>query len=212
MINIAIVEDDNFLLQTLNLVLQKNEKINVIGLFNNPEKALTEIPILKPDIVLMDLDLGKQHISGVACIARLKSSNHEILFLILTISEDHEKVFDALSAGALGYILKSASKEKIIDAIFELSEGGSPMTPSIARKIASSFNQKPENLVKEASSNMLTFREKEVIELISKGKLEKEVANELFISYKTVKAHISHIYAKLHVNTRVEALNKYFGR
>lgn len=210
MLNVAIVEDDKFLLHTLGLVLQRNEKIDISGLFNNPNDALIKIPMLKPDIVLMDINLGNQHISGIECITRLKTTNPEILFLILTISEDHEKVFDALSAGALGYILKSASKEKIIDAIFDLAEGGSPMTPSIARKSALSFNQKVNHY--DFSTNILTNREKEVIELISKGKLEKEVANDLAISYKTVKAHISNIYAKLHVNTRVEALNKYFGR
>ena len=212
MVKIAIVEDDKFLLNTLGLVLQKNEKLNIVGSFSNPMQALKMIPILKPDIVLMDLHLGAQQISGIECITRLKSSNPEILFLILTISEDHDKVFDALSAGALGYILKSASKEKIIDAIFDLYDGGSPMTPSIARKIALSFNYTPNNLYPDVPANLLTNREKEVIDLISKGKLEKEVANELFISYKTVNAHISNIYAKLHVNTRVDALNKYFGR
>lgn len=212
MVNIAIVEDDKFLLNTLVLVLQKNEKLNIVGSFSNPMQALKMIPVLKPHIVLMDLNLGAEQISGIECITRLKSSNPEILFLILTISEDHDKVFDALSAGALGYILKSASKEKIVDAIFDLFEGGSPMTPSIARKIALSFNYIPNHLYPDVPSNLLTHREKEVIDLISKGKLEKEVANELFISYKTVKAHISNIYAKLHVNTRVDALNKYFGR
>ncbi len=212
MINIAIVEDDKFLLHTLNLVLQKAENINVLGTYSNPGEALMHIPLLNPEIVLMDLNLGSHNISGIECITRLKSSNPKMLFLILTISEDHAKVFEALSAGALGYILKSASKATIIEAIFELADGGSPMTPSIARKIASSFNNKPEYNSINNLTNTLTSREKEVIELISKGKLEKEVARELLISYKTVKVHISNIYAKLHVHTRVEALNKYFGR
>lgn len=211
MVNIALVEDDKFLLQTLSLVLQKEENINILGSYSSPGEALMYIPQLNPDIVLMDLNLGSQNISGIECITRLKSSNPKILFLILTISEDHDKVFDALSAGALGYILKSASKEKIIDAIFDLSEGGSPMTPSIARKIALSFNQKPESEVNN-QTNILTSREKEVIDLISKGRLEKDVANELSISFKTVKSHIANIYTMLHVNTRVEALNKYFER
>ncbi|MFZ1704601.1 MAG: response regulator transcription factor [Saprospiraceae bacterium] len=212
MVRIAIVEDDVFLLQTLNLVLNKNEQLDVVGLFNNSEKALLDIPVLMPDIVLMDLNLGSQSLSGIDCITRLKPTNPTILFLILTVSEDHEKVFDALAAGALGYILKSTSKENIIDAILDLASGGSPMTPSIARKVALSFAHKPEFNLPQGDTNMLTLREKEVIELISKGKLEKEVASELFISYKTVKVHISNIYAKLHVNTRVSALNKYFNR
>ncbi|MBP6235974.1 MAG: response regulator transcription factor [Saprospiraceae bacterium] len=210
MIRIVIVEDDVFLLNSLQLVLKSNDKIEVIGTFHHPALAIKEIPILNPDIVLMDLDLGRNEINGIDCIIAIKEKSPHILFLILTIYEDHDKVFQALSAGALGYILKSSGKEKMIDAIYDLYEGGSPMSPSIARKIAASFNQK--TATNTLYTDILTNREKEVLDWISKGKIEKEVASELYISIKTVKNHITNIYAKLQVNTRVEALNKYYSK
>lgn len=212
MIRLAIVEDDSFLLSTLNLVLQNEEDIDVVGLFSNPEEALLHIPLLSPDIVMMDLDFGPSNMTGIDCITRLKAVDSNILFLILTIFEDHDKVFNALAAGAMGYILKTSSKDKIIEALHELQEGGSPMTYSIARKITLSFTENSSKSTPGSFEKILTTREKEVILLISKGRLEKEVALDLNISYKTVKAHISNIYSKLQVNTRVEALNKYFGR
>lgn len=210
MIKVVIVEDDKFLLNSLQLILKSHNNIDVVGAFSNPTVAIKEIPLLNPDMVLMDLDLGNNEVNGIDCIIDIKEKKPATLFLVLTIYEDHDKVFQALSAGALGYILKSSGKEKMMDAIFDLNEGGSPMSPSIARKIAESFNQK-----KEADglySDILTNREKEVLDWISKGKIEKEVASELFISIKTVKNHISNIYSKLQVNTRVEALNKYYNR
>lgn len=212
MIRISIVENDKFLLNTLAMVLSKNEKLEVVGLFSKPEDALVQIPVIKPNVVLMDLNLGDSQIDGVECIARIKVANPDIMFMVLTIYEDHESVFNALAAGALGYILKSATKEKIIESIEEMFSGGSPMSSSIARKIAMSFGNNSKDQKDNKFADLLTIREKEVIELISRGKIEKEVATELNISYKTVKAHISNIYSKLHVNTRVEALNKYFGR
>lgn len=212
MIRISIVEDDKFLLNTLAMVLSKNEKLEVVGLFSKPGDALVQIPVIKPNVVLMDLNLGDHQMDGVECIARIKAANPDIMFMVLTIYEDHESVFNALAAGALGYILKSATKEKIIESIEEMFSGGSPMSSSIARKIAMSFGNNSKDQKDNKFAGILTIREKEVIELISRGKIEKEVATELNISYKTVKAHISNIYSKLHVNTRVDALNKYFGR
>jgi DNA-binding NarL/FixJ family response regulator len=212
MIRISIVENDKFLLNTLAMVLSKNEKLEVVGLFSKPVDALVQIPVIKPNVVLMDLNLGDHQMDGVECIARIKAANPDIMFMVLTIYEDHESVFNALAAGALGYILKSATKEKIIESIEEMFNGGSPMSSSIARKIAMSFGHNSKDQKDNKFAGLLTIREKEVIELISRGKIEKEVATELNISYKTVKAHISNIYSKLHVNTRVDALNKYFGR
>lgn len=210
MIQVAIVEDDRFLLNSLQLVLKSHENIEVTGSYSSPGSAIHEIPQLNPNIVLMDLDLGKDELNGIDCIIHIKEKNPHILFLVLTVYEDHEKVFQALAAGALGYILKSAGREKIIDAVTDIFEGGSPMSPSIARKIAASFNQKKG--ADSQYSDILTPREKDVLDLISKGKIEKEVASELFISIKTVKNHITHIYSKLQVNTRVEALNKYYNK
>ena len=210
MIRVSIIENDKFLCETLRVVLNARDKIEVLSIYLNGEDALEALPALKPDIVLVDIDLGHKRMNGIECITHLKSHLPDTQFLILTIFEDHQKVYDALSAGALGYVLKSDKPEKIIGAIQDLHEGGAPMSPSIARKIALSFNR--ENQADPVQVALLTTREREVIELISKGRLEKEVASELNISVKTVNAHISNIYSKLQVRTRVEALNKYFGR
>lgn len=210
MIRVSIIENDRFLCETLRVVLNAKDKIDVLSIYLNGEDALEALPALRPDIVLVDIDLGHKRMNGIECITHLKSQLPDTQFLILTIFEDHQKVYDALSAGALGYVLKSDKPEKIIGAIQDLHDGGAPMSPSIARKIALSFNR--ENQADPVQVALLTPREKEVIELISKGRLEKEVASDLNISVKTVKAHISNIYSKLQVRTRVEALNKYFGR
>jgi DNA-binding NarL/FixJ family response regulator len=210
-IQVAIVENEAMFAEALQMVLNNTGGvISCQHLFSKPDIALKNLPELKPDVVLMDIDLGEGYINGIECIIRLKPLLPNALFMVLTVYEDHQKVFDALASGALGYVLKSAKPERIIEAIQELYEGGAPMTPSIARKVATSFNGPVAKPTPEAE--LLTVREKEVIELISKGKLEKEVAAELFISLKTVKAHIANIYSKLQVHTRVEALNKYFGR
>jgi len=210
-IRVAIVENEVVFAEAMQMVLNNaGPEIACGHVFSNSKNALQKLPELKPDIVLMDIDLGEGQVNGIDCITRLQPQMPGTLFMVLTIYEDHQKVFDALSAGALGYVLKSAKPEKIIEAVRELHEGGAPMSPSIARQIAGSFSKPAQMPTPE--SELLTIREKEVIQLISKGKLEKEVAAELFISLKTVKSHISNIYGKLHVRTRVEALNKYFGR
>ncbi len=211
LIRVAIVENEAVFADAMQMILNNTgTEISCPHIFSNSAEALKKLPGLKPDIVLMDLDLGQGQLNGIDCITRLQPQMPGTLFMVLTVYEDHQKVFDALSAGALGYVLKSAKPEKIIEAVRELYEGGAPMSPSIARQIAGSFNKPAQTPTPE--SELLTTREKEVIELISRGKLEKEVAAELFISLKTVKSHISNIYGKLHVRTRVEALNKYFGR
>ncbi|MDQ3141449.1 MAG: response regulator transcription factor [Bacteroidota bacterium] len=209
-INVVIVENERTMAETLQLVINKEKNLHCQQIFFNGEEAVKAIPELKPDVALVDIDLGLHRMTGIEMIAMLKEKCPNTSFMILTIYEDHQKVYDALSAGALGYVLKSASPDKIISSIYDLKEGGSPMSPAIARKITSFFSPGKTSLSPE--SDLLSGREREVIELISKGKLEKEVAAELFISLKTVKSHISNIYTKLQVRTRVEALNKYFGR
>ena len=208
-ISVAIVENDLLLCEGLCLLLGSEQDFSCVAVFHEAEAALKALPTLQPDIVLMDIDLGQQKMSGIDCIRHLRGLNIATRYLILTIFEDDDKVFDALSAGAGGYVLKSASQHRIVDAIVDLYEGGAPMTPQIARKVVNSFEKSVKPPVGEA---LLTTREREIIGLVSRGRLEKEVASELFISLKTVKKHIGNIYAKLEVNTRVEALNKYYGR
>lgn len=210
MIRIMIIENDVSYCEALHEILCQDKEIEVIGAYNDAESAFICESKNEPDIVLVDIDLGPGKTNGIECIKILKSKYSLSNFMILTVYEDHQKVFDALSAGALGYILKSSRPEKILSAVHDLAEGGSPMSPSIARKLVLSFNQT--QTVDSDQASLLTQREIEIIELISKGLLEKEVASELYISIKTVKSHISHIYSKLQVRTRVEALNKYYGR
>lgn len=210
MIRVSIIENDRLLCETLRVVLESRNAIDVLSIHLNGEEALDKLPDLQPEVVLVDIDLGAKRMTGIECITILKPMLPDTHFLVLTIFEDHQKVFEALSAGALGYVLKSDKPEKIMTAIQDIHEGGAPMSPSIARKVALSFSQNSK--ADPGQALLLTNREKEVIERIAKGRLEKEVAADLNISIKTVKAHISNIYAKLQVRTRVEALNKYFGR
>ena len=210
---IAVVENEPALCHALKLILNNTTDFVCEQTFTSGEAAMRQLPDSQPSIVLMDIDLGEGLMTGIECITRLQPLCPKTLFMILTVYEDHQKVFDALSAGALGYVLKSANSDKIVEAIRDLREGGSPMSPSIARKIALSFNQRTPSVISTSTEvESLTTREREVIELIAKGLMEKEVAATLFISIKTVKTHISNIYEKLQVHTRVEALNKYFGR
>lgn len=214
-LRVAIIENEQIFADALQTTLNaRPEQFDCREVFYNCEKALAHFKINapSPEIILLDLDLGEGRMNGIESISHLKQLNPSVLIMVLTVYEDHQKVFDALAAGALGDILKSATPEKIMQAIVELSEGGSPMSPSIARKIAVSFSSETVWAKNTVVADALSAREREVIELIARGKLEKEVAAELFISLKTVKTHITNIYQKLQVHTRVEALNKYFGR
>ncbi len=210
MIRVSIIENDKFLCETLRVVLKSRNEVDVLSIHLHGEEAVEKLPALQPEIVLVDIDLGPSRMTGIECITLLRPLLPQSQFLVLTIYEDHQKVFDALSAGALGYVLKSDRPDKIIAALQDLQAGGAPMSPAIARKVALSFNRI--GYADPVQAALLTDREKEVLEIIAQGRLEKEVAAELNIAIKTVKAHISNIYSKLQVRTRVEALNKYFGR
>jgi len=210
-IRVAIVENDTTYASAVQQVLNYYDSgFSCEHVFFDGVTALHELPKLAPDVILMDIDLGTGQPSGIDCISQLKPQIPDTLFMVLTIYEDDKKVFESLAVGALGYLLKGTSSERIIEAVHELYDGGAPMSPRIAKLLALSFS-KPIPIA-TAESAILTSREKEVIQLISKGRLEKEVADDLYISVKTVKSHISNIYDKLQVRTRVEALNKYHGR
>ncbi len=177
------------------------------GAFKNAEEALLYIPEVHPAAVLMDINLPDA--SGIQCVVTLKSKLPEMLFLMCTAYEDNDKIFSSLKAGASGYILKTDGPAKIVEALDELFAGGSPMSSSIARKVVASFSGLPagNHLVQRLSE-----REEAVLHCLAKGLMNKEVADSLQISQGTVKKHIQHIYEKLHVNTRVEAVNLYLGR
>jgi DNA-binding NarL/FixJ family response regulator len=175
--------------------------------FQNAEEAIEKLKDAEVDAILMDINLPGD--SGIECVKKLKALLPKVLFLMCTSYEDDDKIFQSLKSGASGYILKTDGPVKIINALDELFEGGSPMSSSIARKVVASFSKVNIN---DANVETLTSREKEILDSLARGKMNKEVANELDISLGTVRKHIQHIYEKLQVNTRVEAVNLYLKR
>jgi len=204
---ICIVEDKSDLREAMNLMIQVSEKYELGGSYANAEEALKHIPLIKPDAVLMDINLPG--ISGIRCVNALKNLFPEMLFMMCTAYEDNDKIFDSLKAGASGYILKTEGPERILEALEDMIAGGSPMSSTIARKVVASFvKQDKEN----AQIETLSDREKMVLEKLSEGLIGKEVADQLNISDGTVRKHIQNIYKKLQVNTRVEAINLFLRR
>lgn len=213
-ITICIVDDNKDIRSALEQIILMSEGYRLIGSVGSAAEAMDQIPKLKPDIVLMDINLGEGE-NGIDCVRHLKTDYKDILFMMCTVYEDDEKIFEALSAGANGYILKKTAPHKLLEAIRELQEGGAPMSSQIARKVVAAFQHKQSNPTENPQSstlNVLSNREKEILELLAKGMLYKEIAASLFISQETVRKHVYHIYEKLHVNNRVEAINKFFGR
>ncbi len=206
-ISVCIVEDNDDIRQALEQIIMMAEGYKFSGSFISAETAILGIPKLKPNVVLMDINLGGM--SGIDCVRELKPQNHDILFMMCTVYEEDEKIFEALAAGANGYILKKTAPGKLLESIRELAEGGAPMSSQIARKVVAVFQEKnPSSGLLDNLSN----REHEILELLAKGMLYKEISTRLGIAQETVRKHVYHIYEKLHVNNRVEAVNKYFGR
>ena len=212
-IAVCIVDDNDEIRSALEQIILMADGYELVGSCSGLQEALIEIPILKPNVVLMDINLGDGE-SGIDCIRELKPQHPEILFMMCTVYEEDEKIFEALSAGANGYILKKTTPSKLLDAIRELYEGGAPMSSQIARKVVGVFQNKAaeSGSVQGKALNILSNRENEILQLLAKGLLYKEIASHLFISQETVRKHVYHIYEKLHVNNRVEAINKFFGR
>lgn len=205
--NICIVEDDRDLREAMSLMVQFTEHYELVSAFQNAEEALEKRDSIEVDAVLMDINLPGD--SGIECVRKWKALSPKILFLMCTSYDDDDKIFQSLKVGASGYILKTDGPVKIINALDELFEGGSPMTGSIARKVVASFSKMNHN---NSHVTTLTQREREILDALARGRMNKEVANELEISIGTVRKHIQHIYEKLHVNTRVEAVNLYLKR
>ena len=204
-IRICIVEDINDVREGMVNLLSKDDRLEVLASFSNAEQATEELEAWQPDIVIMDINLPGMN--GIECIRRTKSQCPATQFIMFTIYEDDEKVFEALMAGASGYLLKKTPFDKICESLVELYQGGSPMSTQIARKVINRLQST------EATNEleMLSARENEVLNHLSKGLLYKEIAIKLNISTSTVRQHIHKIYEKLHVQNRTEALNKAFG-
>lgn len=206
-IKVAIVEDDKEMREGLESIVKFHPGLEFLSSYPSAEDALAKISDEIPDIVLMDIHLPG--ISGIECVRQLKPVVPHTQFMMCTVYEDNENVFDSLCAGATGYLLKNSPPGHITDAIIDLYHGGSPMSPTIARKVIKAFqpaaNQSPE-------VGNLTKREQEMLDLLAKGYRYKEIADKLFISFETVRTHIHNIYEKLHVQSRTEAVNKVFRR
>jgi DNA-binding NarL/FixJ family response regulator len=204
-IKVSIVEDNHEIRNGYQFVLNSSNHFQCASTYTNGEDALSNILNDNPSIIVMDINLPG--ISGIECIRRLKKKGYEGQFMMFTVYDDDENVFEAIESGAAGYLLKKTLPEKFIEALLEINEGGSPMSASIARKLVQKF-QNNKNITSQ--HDLLSSREHEIITLISKGFLYKEVAEKLFITTGTVKQHIHKIYEKLHVQNKTEAINKYF--
>ena len=205
-IRVAIVEDNPGILSALEEVLRLDEQYEWVGSYVSADEAIKDIPGLLPDVVLMDINLGAG-LNGIDCVKKLKPLQPSVLYLMCTVYEEDDKIFDALKAGASGYILKKTQPGKLLEAIRELYEGGAPMSSQIARKVVTTFQEKTDKGLEELSP-----REREILEHLAKGLLYKEISAELGISQETVRKHVYNVYEKLHVSNRVEAINKLYGR
>lgn len=206
-IRIVIVEDLEEVAEGLSEFISLDNDLQLVASYRTAEAAALEIPILKPDIAIMDINLPGM--SGIECIKQVKKTCPSAQFMMFTVYENNDQVFEALKAGASGYLLKKTPPAEIISSIKELFNGGSPMSSTIARKLVSLFQREQQAHDKEIS--VLTPREKEVLEQLAKGMLYKEIGDQLGISFNTVRQHIAKIYEKLHVQNRTEAINKAYG-
>lgn len=207
MIRVALVEDDPRIRQGLSFLVGGSPGFSWVGDFGNGEDALARLPALAPDVILMDINLPGM--SGIQCIRQLKQLLPPSQLVMLTVLEDHERIFESLAAGASGYLLKNTPPARLLEAIREVHNGGAPMSAQIARSVVETFRQ-PSPVPK--SSNVLTPREQETLALLAKGFLYKEIADQLRVSIETVRSHIRNIYDKLHVRSRTEAVMKVYGR
>lgn len=203
MTTVAIVDDNADVCASLERVIAETENCRCVCSSRNAENALQAIPKLRPNVVLMDIELPV--VSGIECTARLKRLLPQTRILILTVYKDREKIFRALEAGANGYLLKRSTSEEIVRAITDVREGGAPMSAEIAAKVVEHFHRPTPTPL-----TSLTKREDEILGLLAKGYVGKEIAAALGISYETVRGHLGNIYDKLHVRSRTEAVIKYF--
>ena len=206
-ITLAIVEDLDEVRDGLKNFISLSQDFKIVDTFKTAEEAVHDLPKLKPDIVIMDINLPGMN--GIECIRQVRDKIPGTQFMMFTVYENDEKVFEALKAGASGYLLKNTGLVQLIESLKELYNGGSPMSANIARKLVTVFRREQKET---ANLEALSNRENEILQFLSKGLLYKEIADQLSISVSTVRQHIHHIYEKLHVQNRTEAINKAFGK
>jgi DNA-binding NarL/FixJ family response regulator len=205
-IRVALVEDDRQVREGLALLIGHSPGFACVAACPSAENALQRLPGQKPDVVLMDIQLPGM--SGIECILQLKRLCPKAQIMMLTVFEDHERIYQSLKAGASGYLLKQTPPAELLEAITNLHQGGSPMSAQIARRVVEAF-QRP--TAPEGAEALLSPREQEILHLLAQGHLYKEIADQLGRSVETVRTHIRNIYDKLHVRSRTEAVNKVFG-
>ncbi|MCX7611945.1 MAG: response regulator transcription factor [Ignavibacterium sp.] len=204
-IRIVLIEDNKFTRAGWEVLFQSNKNFNLVGSFGDCETAFKSDAISKTDMVL--LDIGLPGMSGIEGVKFIKKNYPEVLIVMCTVYEDNEEVFEAICAGAVGYLTKDTSPDELIKSLIEAYNGGSPMTPSIARKVISSFQNISEVNKDKVSANVeLTEREIQILNLMAQGKSYKKIAEEVFLSVDGVYYHIRHIYEKLQVHSRAEAV------
>lgn len=203
MIKVAIVEDNNTLRHSLENLFNRTEGMKCVASLNNLLNVISEVGAAGPDVVLMDI--GLPNISGIEGVRTVKTHFPGILVLMFTVFDDDEKIFDAIRAGASGYLLKKTAPAEIIQAIRDLYQGGAPMTSSIARRVIQSFQSAPSTVVEDYQ---LTVRENEILYSLVDGLSYKKIADKYCVSISTIRTHICNIYNKLHVNSKAEAVAK----
>lgn len=207
MISVSIVDDEKKLCQSIATFLDASPGFRCVSIYGSAKAALQRLPSDQPDVVLMDINMAGM--DGIECVRQLKGLAPQIQIVMLTVYEDTEKIFAALSAGATGYLLKRYEPEELLQAIRDVRDGGSPMSNSIARKVVASFQKANTANPKFA---LLTAREQSVLDSLARGLAYKQIGDELGISINTIRTHLRHIYEKLHVQSRTEAVAKYYGR
>jgi DNA-binding NarL/FixJ family response regulator len=205
-ITVAIVEDNPNLRRSLEVIVSRQSTLRCVGVFPSAEDALSALPDLAPEVILMDINLPGMN--GVECVRKLTQLNLKSLIMMLTVSDDDDVIFEALSSGAIGYLLKPVLSDELVKAIHEIHAGGAPMSMPIARRVVQTFKKPATN---KSELTDLTPRELEVLELLAKGFLSKEIAEQKGLNYWTVVDHVRHIYDKLHVRSRAQAVAKYLG-
>jgi DNA-binding NarL/FixJ family response regulator len=203
-IKVAIVDDDEGIRASLAALIRRSSALRLAGDYSDGESALKEIPNQRPDVVLMDINLPG--IKGFECVRLLKAKLPEVQFLMLTVYEDSDSLFNSLKAGASGYLLKRTASSRLVEAIRDVHAGGAPMTPQLARRVVQFFSSQPGV---ESAMSRLTAGEREFLDQLAKGYAYKEIADRLQISIDTVRSYVRTVYEKLHVHSRTEAVVKY---
>jgi DNA-binding NarL/FixJ family response regulator len=204
MISVSIVDDEKRLCESIATFVNSSPGFRCVSMYGSAEVALKHLPTDRPDVVLMDINMASM--DGIECVRHLKKLMPRVQVVMLTVYEDSDKIFRALAAGATGYLLKRCAPDELLQAIRDVLAGGSPMSHAIARKVVASFQSSANRVDDE---NQLSPREERVLDCLARGLAYKQIGDELGISINTIRTHLQHIYEKLHVRSRTEAVAKY---